>query len=137
MLTKHLSLCVIAVDWSSYPTKDFHILRASLICDGRSIPLLSQVVPCAMQQNSDIQNEFLDVLSGSINPASRVIIITDAGFHNAWFKHIPESCMPDVKVTFTFKKIHRSIAKINDLGEGKPLHLKWHMTTDLQQKNLG
>ncbi|ECG8572655.1 IS4 family transposase [Salmonella enterica subsp. diarizonae] len=88
MLTKHLSLCVIAVDWSSYPTKDFHILRASLICDGRSIPLLSQVVPCVMQQNSDIQNEFLDVLSGSINPASRVIIITDAGFHNAWFKHI-------------------------------------------------
>ncbi|EMG72215.1 transposase for IS1330 [Salmonella enterica subsp. enterica serovar Newport str. SHSN004] len=41
-----------------------------------------------MQQNSDIQNEFLDVLSGSISPASRVIIITDAGFHNAWFKHI-------------------------------------------------
>lgn len=55
MLTKQLSLCVIAVDWSSYPTKDFHILRASLICDGRSIPLLSQVVPCVMQQNSGIK----------------------------------------------------------------------------------
>ncbi|ECF2367201.1 hypothetical protein E1890_21405 [Salmonella enterica subsp. enterica serovar Mountpleasant] len=78
----------MAVDWSSYPTKDFHILRASLIWDGRSIPLLSQVIPCVMQQNSDIQNEFLDVLSGSINPASWVIIITDSGFHNTWFKHI-------------------------------------------------
>lgn len=55
MLTKHLSLCVIAVDWSSYPTKDVHILRASLICDGRSIPLLSQIVPCTMQQNSDMR----------------------------------------------------------------------------------
>lgn len=88
MLIKWLSLCVIAVDWSSYSTKDFHILRASLICDDRAIPLLSQLAPCVMQQNSDIQNEFLDVLSGSINSASRVIIITDAGFHNAWFKLI-------------------------------------------------
>ncbi|MFU9139263.1 IS4/IS5 family transposase, partial [Erwinia tasmaniensis] len=41
MLTSKLSLCVIAVDWSGYPSQEYHILRASLLCDGRSIPLLS------------------------------------------------------------------------------------------------
>ncbi len=45
MLTESLSLCVIAVDWSGYPSQEHHVLRASLICDGRSIPLLSQIVP--------------------------------------------------------------------------------------------
>ncbi|EDU7987372.1 hypothetical protein CSU83_004763, partial [Salmonella enterica subsp. diarizonae] len=34
----------IAVDWSGYPSQEYHILRASLICDGRSIPLLSRLV---------------------------------------------------------------------------------------------
>ncbi len=48
MLTSKLSLCVIAVDWSGYPSQEYHVLRASLICDGRSIPLLSQ--HCAIQQ---------------------------------------------------------------------------------------
>ncbi len=42
MLTCKLSLCVIAVDWSGYPSQEYHVLRASLICDGRSIPLLSR-----------------------------------------------------------------------------------------------
>ncbi|SUG51357.1 transposase [Salmonella enterica subsp. arizonae] len=40
MLTSQLSLCAIAVDWSGYPSQEHHVLRASLICDGRSIPLL-------------------------------------------------------------------------------------------------
>ncbi|EHW7085124.1 transposase, partial [Salmonella enterica] len=39
LLTRQFSWCVIAVDWSGYPSQEYHILRASLICDGRSIPL--------------------------------------------------------------------------------------------------
>lgn len=88
MLTRHLSLCVIAVDWSGYPTKEWHLLRASLLCDGRSIPLLSKVVPCELQQNAQVQKAFLDELAGAVNPEARVIIITDAGFHSEWFRHI-------------------------------------------------
>lgn len=68
MLTRQLSLCVIAVDWSGYPSQEHHILRASLLCDGRSIPLLSQVVSFEKQNNSLIQNDFLDSLAQSLPP---------------------------------------------------------------------
>lgn len=34
------------------------------------------------------QNAFLDALAGAVNPKARVIIVTDAGFQNAWFRHI-------------------------------------------------
>lgn len=88
MLTSKLSLCVIAVDWSGYPSQEYHVLRASLICDGHSIPLLSWIVPSEKQQNAKIQQAFLNTLSEAVNPKARVIIVTDAGFQNAWFRHI-------------------------------------------------
>lgn len=88
MMTCRLSLCVIAVDWSGYPTQDFHVLRASLVCDGRSIPLLSQVVTSDKQQNADIQSAFLSALSHAVGPDKKVIIITDAGFRNTWFRQV-------------------------------------------------
>lgn len=88
MLTSQLPLCVIAVDWSGYPSQEHHVLRASLICDGRSIPLLSWIVPSKKQQNAQIQQAFLDALASAVNPQARVIIVTDAGFQNAWFRHI-------------------------------------------------
>lgn len=73
MLTQKLSLCVIAVDWSGYPSQEYHVLRASLLCDGRSLPLLSWIVPSEKQQNSQIQKAFLDALAGPVNPKARVI----------------------------------------------------------------
>lgn len=88
MLTSQLSLCVIAVDWSGYPSQEHHVLRASLICDGRSIPLLSWIVPSEKQQNAKVQQAFLNTLAEAVNSKARVIIVTDAGFQNAWFRHI-------------------------------------------------
>lgn len=88
LLTWRLSWCVIAVDWSGYPSQEYHVLRASLVCDGRSIPLLSQIVPSAKQQNARIQASFLDALASAIAPETRVMIVTDAGFQSAWFHHI-------------------------------------------------
>ncbi len=88
MLTSKLSLCVIAIDWSGYPSQKYHVLKASLICDGRSIPLLSHIVPSSKQNNSEIQKKFLDALAEAIKPGMKVVIITDAGFRNAWCRHI-------------------------------------------------
>lgn len=88
LMTRRLSLCVIAVDWSGYPSQAFHVLRASLVCDGRSIPLLSQVVPSSRQQHAQVHKDFLDALAAAISPDKKVIIITDAGFHSAWFRHV-------------------------------------------------
>lgn len=83
LLTQRLSLCVIDVDWSGYPSQEYHVLRACLFCDGRSIPLLSQIVPSAKQHNSQIQKAFLNSLAQAITPKTRGIIVTDAGFQNA------------------------------------------------------
>lgn len=88
MLTNRLSLCVIAVDWSGYPSQEYHVLRASLICDGRSLPLLSWIVPSEKQQNAKVQQAFLNTLFEEVNPKARVIIVTDAVFQNDWFRHI-------------------------------------------------
>lgn len=88
MLTNRLSLCVIAVDWSGYPSQEYHVLRASLICDGRSLPLLSWIVPSEKQQNAKVQQAFLNTLFEAVNPKARGIIVTDAGFQNDWFRHI-------------------------------------------------
>lgn len=88
LLTRQLSLCVIAVDWSGYPSQDYHVLRASLICDGRAIPLLSHIVPSAEQQKATHHRAFLDALARAVNSEARVIIVTDAGFQNVWFRHI-------------------------------------------------
>lgn len=88
MLTSKLSLCVIAVDRSGYPSQEYHVLRASLICDGRSIPLLSHIVPSGKQNSGEIQKGFLNALAETIKPGTKVIVITDAGFRNTWFRHI-------------------------------------------------
>lgn len=87
MLSGQLSLCVIAVDWSGYPSQKHHVRRASLLCDGRSLPLLSWIAPSEKQQNSQIQKNFLDALAEAVNPVARVIIVTYAGFQSAWFRH--------------------------------------------------
>ncbi|HAC6577038.1 TPA_asm: IS4 family transposase, partial [Salmonella enterica subsp. indica] len=73
---------------SGYPSQEYHVLRASLICDGRSLPLLSWIVPSEKQQNAKVQQAFLNTLFEAVNPKARVIIVTDAGFQNDWFRHI-------------------------------------------------
>ncbi|EKS7774977.1 IS4 family transposase, partial [Edwardsiella ictaluri] len=52
------------------------------------LPLLSWIVPSEKQQNSQRQKAFLDALAEAVNSQARVIIVTDAGFQNAWFRHI-------------------------------------------------
>ncbi|ECM6138477.1 IS4 family transposase [Salmonella enterica] len=124
MLTRRLSLCVIAVDWSGYPSQEHHVLRASLLCDGRSIPLLSQVVPFEKQNNSLIQNDFLDSLAQSLPPDARVIIVTDAGFQSAWFHHITSLGWDFIgrirnNVQFCLDKTPETWLKISDCPECK------------------
>lgn len=87
-VTSLMPFCIIAVDWTGWPDKNWHLLRASLVCDGRSLPLMSEVVPAELAQNSEIQCRFLDRLHAAIPPGRKVIIITDAGFRTDWFRHI-------------------------------------------------
>lgn len=59
LLTSQLSLCVIAVDWRGYPSQEYHVLRASLLCDGRSIPLLSWIIPSENNKMYGLRTLFL------------------------------------------------------------------------------
>jgi hypothetical protein len=124
MLTRQLSLVVIAVDWSGYPSQDYHVLRASLICDGRSLPLLSKVVPSSKQNNVLIQKEFLDELAKAIAPEKKVVIITDAGFQANWFQHVKMldwSFIGRVRGNVKFR--------LQNMGE------KWLHLSDMEGKN--
>ncbi|HGY4714613.1 MULTISPECIES: IS4 family transposase [Klebsiella] len=87
-LTHSLSVCVIVVDWSGYPSSELSVLRASLLCDGRAIPLMSKVISSRYQNNSAVQNAFLDQMAVAIGKDKQVIIVTDAGFRSSWFHHI-------------------------------------------------
>lgn len=89
-ITSLMPFCVIAVDWTGWHDKNWHLLRASLICDGRSLPLMSVVVPAEMAQNSQVQCAFLDRLHAAIPAGKSVTILTDAGFRTDWFRHISQ-----------------------------------------------
>jgi hypothetical protein len=124
MLTRQLSLVVIAVDWSGYPSQDYHVLRASLVCDGRSLPLLSKVVPSSKQNNVLIQKEFLDELAKAIDPEKKVVIITDAGLQANWFQHVKIlgwSFIGRVRGNVKFR--------LQNMGE------KWLHLSDMEGKN--
>lgn len=77
--------CIILVDTSCLSADSkFQLIRASLALDGRAFTLYE--VTYENGSLSEIWESFLKGLS-AILPAKkgRVIIITDAGFHNKWF----------------------------------------------------
>lgn len=86
-LIRDIKECVIAVDWSAWPTQSFSLLRASLLADGRSIPLLSLIAEGAKLGNPALQNDFLDELAECMADR-KVTIITDAGFRREWFNRV-------------------------------------------------
>lgn len=142
MLTSKLSLCVIAVDWSGYPSQEHHVLRASLLCDGRAIPLLSKVVPSQMQNNSLIQNQFLDSLADAISAETRVIIVTDAGFQSSWFRHITSLGWDFIgrirnNVQFSLENNPDVWLKVSDcMGDKIPKHMGGGTLVKEKQKSL-
>lgn len=81
-------IALIAVDWSGCCCKDFWVLRASLLVEGRSIVLYNQVVPQSQYQSSRIHKQLLTHLAQAISANTRVILVTDAGFHGTWFNQV-------------------------------------------------
>lgn len=86
-LIRDMKECVIAVDWSAWPTQSFSLLRASLLADGRAIPLLSLIAEGDKLGNPDLQNRFLDDLAGCMGDR-KVTLVTDAGFRREWFNRV-------------------------------------------------
>lgn len=80
----------VILDYSGCCSKDYWVLRASLVGEGRSITLYQEVCPAKKYDNAKIKKSFLKKLKLIIPEGIQVILITDAGFRTTWFKLIKE-----------------------------------------------
>ncbi|EJA0166498.1 IS4 family transposase [Salmonella enterica] len=89
-LTRNMPHVFILVDWSGYHSASLHLLRASLVCDGRSLPLMSRVVPISRLASTEVHDQFLSSLAACFTTDTRVTIITDGGFRGQWYRQVSE-----------------------------------------------
>jgi hypothetical protein len=82
------SVLYILVDWSGCCREDIHMLRASIVHDGRSVTIYNEIHPQEKLGNRQVHKQFLANLSKQIPFVKRVMIITDAGFATPWFKAV-------------------------------------------------
>ena len=79
---------IIIVDLSNIPNTTHHVLRAALALSGRTITLYEEVHPKVEEGSPEINKKFLWRLKNVLPKECKPIIVTDAGFHNPWFKEI-------------------------------------------------
>lgn len=79
--------CII-VDWSEIPNTTHHVLRAAMVAEGRAITVYEEVHPEKKLSNPQVEKRFLKRLKALIPACCSPIIVTDAGFHNKWFKEV-------------------------------------------------
>jgi hypothetical protein len=78
----------IIVDWTKYPNSEDAVIRASLALEGRALTLHEERYSIKKMGNNKVQNNFLKKLKQIIPADCRPVIVTDAGFHNDWFKEV-------------------------------------------------
>lgn len=83
-----LPTLAIAVDWSGCCGHEYHLLRASLLVEGRSIVIYNKVVEQKQLDTQETNNLFLDELKKVIGPHPHVCILTDGGFLTPWYSKV-------------------------------------------------
>lgn len=78
----------IIVDWSGCCRKDVHMLRATLMHDGRGVTIYNEVHPEEKVGTKTVHNNFLCKLFKMVPLGKKVVIITDSGFITPWFKAV-------------------------------------------------
>ena len=78
----------IIVDWSMVPNSNLHILRAALAAKGRAITLYEEVHDESRLNTDEAHNAFLLNLKELLPNTCKPTILTDGGFHNAWFRAV-------------------------------------------------
>ena len=81
---------LIVVDWSSLTADmQWHWLRASVVCDGRSVTLYEEVHPRKSLGSLAVHTRFIKRLAQLLPQSTHPpIVMTDAGFRNPWFRLI-------------------------------------------------
>lgn len=85
---------IIIVDWSSIPNGKYNNLRAALVAKGRALTIYEEVHLLKKLGNRRVQSNFLKTLKKLLPIGCKPIIVTDAGFHNEWFRQV----LPDFSV---------------------------------------
>src|SRR5512146_768948 len=82
-----LKQILIVVDWSVL-THDqrWHLLRAAVPVEGRSVTLYEEVHPQRRYGHSSVHWHFVERIARMIPTGCRVIVMTDAGFRSSWFR---------------------------------------------------
>lgn len=112
----------IAVDWSGCCSNEHFLLRASLLYDGRSIPIYNEVHPESKLEDEKIHCDFLEKLHALIPQGKSVTIITDAGFKTPWFHKVAQ-----LGWYFIGRVRGRIMCKLNE-------ELNWVWAKELHQK---
>lgn len=77
---------LVLIDWSDATTDQrWHLLRASVAVEGRSVTLYEEVHPQKAYGNLTVHRRFLACLAELLPVACQPMIITDAGFRSTWF----------------------------------------------------
>lgn len=84
----NLPYLAIAIDWSGCCTHKYHLLRASLLVDGRSITIFNMVVEQNDLESRDKHSLFLKQLNQIIGEHQRIYIVTDGGFLTPWYSEV-------------------------------------------------
>lgn len=78
----------IIVDWSEVPNTSNHVLRAAMVAEGRAITLYEEVHAEKKLSSPKTEKQFLQQLKKLFPENCCPVIVTDAGFHNGWFKAV-------------------------------------------------
>lgn len=77
---------LMVVDWSDATTDQrWHLLRASVAVEGRSVTLYEEIHPQREYGNQTVHRRFLDTLATILPVGCTPTVLTDAGFHSTWF----------------------------------------------------
>lgn len=77
---------LVAVDWSDVTAnQQWHLLRASVTVEGRSVTLYEEVHPQIKYGDRGVHRLFLARLARLLPAGCTPIIMTDAGFRSTWF----------------------------------------------------
>ena len=88
---KDVARILVVIDWSDLSRDQrWQWLRASVVVEGRSITLYEQAHPQQKLGNPQVHRDFLRRVAGILPAGCRPIVMTDAGFHAAWFKAVTE-----------------------------------------------
>lgn len=82
-----LKQVLIVVDWSDMTAdQKWHLLRASVAVEGRSVTLYEEVHPQKRYGNPRVHKRFLQRMAQMVPAGCQVIVMTDAGFRSSWFQ---------------------------------------------------